>query len=195
MGLVNGVWRTRVGYAGGDYQDPTYADLGDQAECVQIDFDPTVISYGELVDLMFALHDPAGNAGYGQYAYLVLAQDDEQLKVAQERAQAAGEKLGKPLTVRVELLKKFWLAEDYHQKYYLRGDPTLLAQFRAMFGNDEAALRDSTAAMRVNGYVGQSGTQARLAEEIASFGLTDAARAHLVSLVGETTSGGACPLP
>lgn len=117
------------------------------------------------------------------------------MKVAQERAQAAGEKLGKPLTVRVELLKKFWLAEDYHQKYYLRGDPTLLAQFRAMFGNDEAALRDSTAAMRVNGYVGQSGTQARLAEEFASFGLTDAARAHLVLLVGETTSGGACPLP
>ncbi len=189
------MWRTRVGYAGGDRSDPTYHSLGDQSECVQVDFDPTVISYAELVDLMFALHDPASRPGYAQYASLILAQDDEQLTVARERAKVASEKLGGPLTTRIEPLKKFWPAEDYHQKYYLRNDRTLLNEFKGMLGSDETALRDSTAGMRVNGYVSGSGTRVRLAGEMGSFGLSKSAREHLLSLVGETASGGACALP
>jgi methionine-S-sulfoxide reductase len=184
-----------VGYAGGDRVKPTYYNLGDQAECVQIDFDPTVISYAELVDLMLKLHDPASRPPYGQYASLILANDDRQLAIARARAKAASQKLGKPLTTRIEPLKKFWPAEDYHQKYYLKDDSVLREQFRGMFGTDETALRDSTAAMRVNGYVSGSGTRARLAGEIGSFGLDEAARARLTSLVGETASGGACALP
>ena len=154
-----------------------------------------MISYAELVDLMFELHDPVGAPGSGQYASLVLAHDDEQLTIARERAQVASERLGKRLATRVEPLKEFWPAEDYHQKYYLRGDRTLLAQFRGMLGDDEVALRDSTSAMRVNGYLSGSGTQARLGGEIGSFGLSEPARAQLVSRVGEDASGAACALP
>jgi peptide-methionine (S)-S-oxide reductase len=184
-----------VGYAGGDKQDPTYHTLGDQTECVQIDFDPTVISYAELVDLMLALHDPGADSGHTQYDSLVLAQDEQQLQTARERVQAASARLGKPLATRIETLKKFWPAEDYHQKFYLRKDRTLLAQFRGMFGDDEVALRDSTAAMRVNGYASLGGTQARLDGEVESFGLSEPVRAHLDSLVGETAVGAACALP
>jgi methionine-S-sulfoxide reductase len=184
-----------VGYAGGNRSNPTYDSLGDQSECVQVDYDPTVISYEQLVDLMFALHDPTSRPSYAQYASLILAQDDEQLTIARERAKVASVKLGKPLTTRIETLKRFWPAEDYHQKYYLRNDRTLLTQLRGMLGADETALRDSTAAMRVNGYVSGSGTRTRLAGEIDSFGLSAPAREHLLSLVDETASGGACPLP
>lgn len=162
---------------------------------MQIEFDPTVISYAELVDLMFTLHDPASRPSYQQYASVVLAHDDEQLRIARERAQVAAAKLGKPLTTRIEPLKRFWPAEDYHQKYYLRNNNTLMRQFRGMLGNDEVALRDSSAAMRVNGYVSGSGTRARLEGEIGSFGLSEAARADLVSLVGEEADGAACALP
>jgi len=162
---------------------------------VQIEFDPTVISYAELVDLMFTLHDPASKPGYRQYASVVLANDDEQLRIAREQARVASAKLGKPLTTRIETLKRFWPAEDYHQKYYLRNNGALMRQFRGMLGSDEVALRNSTAAMRVNGYVSGSGTQARLKGEIGSFGLSEAASAHLVSLVGEEAGGAACVLP
>jgi peptide-methionine (S)-S-oxide reductase len=192
---VKGVWRTRVGYAGGDREDPTYHDLGDQSECVQVDFDPTVISYAQLVDLMLASHDPAGNPGYAQYASLVLTRGDEQLQLARERARLYSARLGKPLTTRIEPLKRFWPAEDYHQKYYLRADAALMEAIRGVYGTDEAAVRDSTLAMRLNGYASGSGARARLAGEIASFGLSADARAHLVSIVRETTGGGACALP
>ena len=166
-----------------------------QSECVQVDFDPTVVSYAQLVDLMFALHDPAGNPGYAQYASLVLTRDDEQLRIARERARIVSERLGRPLTTRIEPLKRFWPAEDYHQKYYLRNDAALMEVVRGMVGGDELAFRDSTAAMRLNGYASGSGTQARLAGEIESFGLSADARAHLVSIVGDTASGAACALP
>lgn len=192
---MKGVWRTRVGYAGGDKQDPNYQDVGDHSECIQIDFDPTVISYAELVDLMFELHDPVGNPGYAQYASLILAEDDEQLAVARERARAASARLGKPLTTRIEPLSRFWLAEEYHQKYYLRNDRVLMAQFLGMFGNDEAALRDSTAAMRVNGYVSGSGSQERLDGELSTLGLDQDAREHLVAAVKDSNGGAACALP
>jgi len=187
--------RTRVGYAGGDRENPTYYALGDQTECIQIDFDPTVISYEQLVDLMLGLHNPAERPAYAQYASLILADDDEQLAIARARAEVAAKKSGKPLTTRIERLKKFWPAEDYHQKYYLRANRTLMAQFIGMLGTDEVALRESSAAARVNGYVAGSGTRTRLAGEIATFGLDTAAREHLTSLVGDTPSGGACALP
>ena len=144
---------------------------------------------------MFALHDPTGRPSHAQYASLVLAHDDEQLSIAQERARMASAKLGKPLTTRVKPLKRFWPAEDYHQKYYLRNDRALMPHFEGMFGSDEGALRDSTAAMRVNGYVSGSGALTRLEGEIQSFGLSETARAHLVSLVGESAGGAPCALP
>jgi peptide-methionine (S)-S-oxide reductase len=129
----------------------------------------------------------------GQYANLVLAHDEEQLAIAQERARLFAAESGKPATTRIERLKRFWPAEDYHQKFYLRGDSTLLAQLRAMYGTDEAALRESTLAMRLNGYV-SSGAAEQLAREIDTFGLDEEARAHLLSLVGDAT-GAACPAP
>ena len=63
----------------------------------------------------------------------------------------------------------FWSAEAYHQKYYLRGDPLLMAEFRAMYPDDEAFV-DSTAAARVNGYVGGYGDPRR---ELEKLGLSD----------------------
>ncbi len=192
---MKGVWRTRVGYAGGDRENPTYGDLGDQTECVQIDFDPTVISYAELVDLALASYDPSSTSSDVQYAYVILAQDDEQLRIARERAQAVATKYGRPVTTRIEPLKRFWLAEDYHQKYYLRSDGSLGAQFKELFAGDEAAFRDSAAAMRVNGYLSGIGTRTQLDQEIGSLGLGEAARERLALLVGATKAGAGCPVP
>lgn len=180
-----------MGYAGGDHENPTYRDLGDQTECFQVEFDPTVISYAELVDIAIA----SNGSPDGQYANLVLAHDEEQLTIARERAQAQAEDRGKPTTARIELLKRFWPAEDYHQKYYLRGDRVLVGQLQAMFGADEVALRESTLAMRLNGYASGGGTAGQLATEIDSFGLSAEARAHLLSLVGDATGAEACPVP
>jgi peptide-methionine (S)-S-oxide reductase len=75
---------------------------------------------------------------------------------------------------------RFWLAEDYHQKYYLRHDSLLM---RELAGYTPRQLVDSTVAARLNGYVAGRGTLARLREELASFALSAAANAHLEQLV------------
>ena len=191
FGIVQGVWRTRVGYAGGEYADPLYRDLGDQIECFQVDFDPSVVSYRELVDLAFSSHNPVWAPPKTQYASLVLAHDDRQLEIARDRGQRAATILGRPLATRIELLREFWPAEDYHQKYYLRNDRVLFGEFRSMFYDDETALRESTAAARVNSYVAGEGTRAQLAREIEFLGLSDAGQARLISRVAdERTLGG-----
>lgn len=132
----------------------------------------------------------------GQYANLVLAHDEEQLAIALERARVFTEEHGEPATTRIELLKQFWPAEDYHQKFYLRNDSTLLGQLRAMYGDDETALRESALAMRLNGYLSGGGSAEQLAGEIDSFGLDADARAYLLKRVGDVTGGSAaCPTP
>ena len=189
------MWRTRVGYAGGEQANPTYGNVGDHSECVQVEFDPSVVSYAELVDRALSWYDPEGGPSSGQYAYIVLANDDEQLRIARERADAVSEKIGRPITTRVEPLAKFWPAEDYHQKYYLRSDRQFMGQFKSMFGDDETAFRESTAAMRVNGYLSGDGSGAQLQEEIGLLGLDDAAREHLASVVGEGSGSAGCAVP
>ena len=89
--------------------------------------------------------------------------------------------LGAQLATRIEPLKRFFLAEDYHQKYYLRNDRVLMADFRAMFGEDETAFRESAAAARVNGYVAGGGTRAQLGREIDLLGLSEKGAAQLTS--------------
>jgi peptide-methionine (S)-S-oxide reductase len=157
-----------------------------------VDFDPSVVSYGELVELAFASHDPRWQAHKVQYASLVLAHDDEQLGVARARASAVSAKLGAPLATRIEPLKRFWLAEDYHQKYYLRNDAPLMRDFHAMFDGDQVALRESTSAARVNGYVAGDGTRSQLAREIEFLGLSEASRARLIARVGDSASTAGC---
>lgn len=77
---------------------------------------------------------------------------------------------------------RFFLAEDYHQKYYLRHDSLLFREFAAY---SPQQLVDSTVAARLNGYVSGRGAPERLREEIESFGLSPAANGHLERLVAQ----------
>lgn len=131
-----------------------------------------------------AAHNPTWVAHKPQYASLILAHDDVQLATARECAARFSATLGgKQLATRIEPLKRFWPAEDYHQKYSLRNDRVLAADFRAMFGTDEVALRESTAAARVNGYVAGDGTRAQLAGELETLGLSEVGRSRLDALM------------
>ena len=142
--------------------------------------------------MAFAAHNPTWRAHKAQYASRVLAHDDEQLAIAQERAARVAAAAGVlSLATRIEPIRRFWLAEDYHQKYHLRNDRVLAREFAEMFGGDEAAFRESTAAARVNGYAAGGGTRAQLAAEIDLYGLSEAGRARLVS---RTRSDAGCSL-
>lgn len=148
FGALAGVVRTRVGYAGGTKRDPTYRSLGDHTEVVQVDFDPSVLGYEDLLDVAFDAHDPNAQSSKRQYQNLVLYDSPEQREALDRFLDARG--LGADtIETRVERLGKFYPAEDYHQKYSLRSAPSLFDPFEAADYDDEA-IRESPAAAKLN---------------------------------------------
>ncbi len=170
--------------------DPTYRRIGDHTECIQVDFDPGRVSYEELLDVFFGMHNPARPAFSVQYASLVLAHDEAQRQAALEAVARYSALSGGPLATAVRVLDRFYVAEDYHQKYYLRQDRVLLREMESILGKDPSVLRESTAAARLNGYVAGAGSGLRLAEEIDQLGIGREAREHLAGIVGGVASNG-----
>jgi methionine-S-sulfoxide reductase len=111
-----GVIATRVGYSGGKKENPTYHNLGDQSETIEIEFDPKIITYTEILKNFFSQHDPKAQEKT-QYLSAIFYLNSEQKKEAETAKEDAEKALGKITTV-VEPFGKFYLAEEYHQKYF-----------------------------------------------------------------------------
>lgn len=170
--------RTRVGYSGGAKENPTYHSLGNHAETIQIDYDPARLSYGELLDLFWSSHSPTSRPWSSQYASIIFYHDEEQRRLAEESLVREADRRGRAIYTEIKPLDRFYLAEDYHQKYRLQGDPVLSAEFDAIYP-DVGDLIASTAAARVNGYLGGNGSLGQLEAEIDSLGLSPEGQARL----------------
>jgi peptide-methionine (S)-S-oxide reductase len=175
------VVRTRVGYAGGMTENPTYHHLGDHSETIQIDYDPTQISYRELLDIFWASHDPTGQPWSRQYMSIVFYHNKEQKRLAMETRDREAAKRGGRIFTEFLPATEFYLAEAYHQKHRLRQVPELMREFSAMYPDNEDFVA-STAATRVNGYLGGYGTLETLQAELDSFGLSPAGRNKLLDM-------------
>jgi len=122
-----GVLSTRVGYTGGENAHPTYFDHPGHAEAVEIVFDPAQISYRDLLEFFFQIHDPTtpnrqGNDIGTSYRSAIFFLDDEQRRVAEDTiadVDASGLWPGKVVT-EVTPASEFWEAEPEHQDYLLR---------------------------------------------------------------------------
>ncbi len=124
-----GVIDTTVGYAGGTLANPRYEDVKTgrtgHAESVEIVFDPAKISYGDILDFFFRLHDPTtpnrqGNDVGTQYRSAIFVHDEAQRETATKAITRAQEKWPRPITTEVVDSTKFWPAEGYHQDYLQR---------------------------------------------------------------------------
>ena len=126
---LRGVEKVESGYAGGTKPNPTYREVcGGQtghAEVVQITFDPAEISYRDLLDVFFTIHDPTTKDRQGgdigsQYRSIILTHSDDQARVAREAvAEVEAEKLyDDPIVTEIEPLTTFYSAERYHQDYF-----------------------------------------------------------------------------
>ena len=174
--------RTRVGYAGGTQAEPTYYNLGDHSESIQIDYDPSVITYDALLDLFWEAHSPTFPSYLRQYASLILYHDEEQRRLAEESKRREEERVGMTLHTEILPLERFYPAEDYHQKHDLRGNQALLSAMAAIYPNSDD-LRDSTAAARVNGYLAGYGTPEELEADKERLGLPPEAYEELARIV------------
>ena len=165
--------RTRVGYAGGTTENPTYHNLGDHTEAIQIEYDPAVISYEELLDVFWSSHSPTNSPWSRQYMSILFYHNDEQKRLALETRDREVARLGREVFTEIVPFSEFYLAEAYHQKYRLQQVSALMREFRAMYPDDDDFV-SSTAAARINGYIAGYGTVERFQEELNSFGLSAA---------------------
>jgi len=135
------------------------------------------------LEVFWRSHNPARRAGSQQYKAALFVHDVRQRELAE--ASKAALAAQKSAAIQTEILpaSTFYLAEDYHQKYYLQHAPRLWAEIVKIYP-EPAGWINSTAAARLNGYVGRCGTAAALAAEIESFGLSPAAQAELRQLAG-----------
>ena len=183
-----------MGYAGGKQEKPTYRNLGDHTESFQVDFDPTKITYEELVRIFWESHDPTDKPWSTQYKAVLFVADDAQAKVADASRRVIASKSKGAVATEIVRLTTFWPAEDYHQKYALRGDLGLFAEYHAIYPS-ETDLRESPAAARVNGYLGGNGTLKQLDAEIDALGLSASAAKRLRTIVRDHAGeGGSCPV-
>ncbi len=126
---IPGVLGTRVGYIGGTTSSPGYMEVCDgdtgHAEAVQIEFDPSIVEFGFLVNEFFNLHDPTTLNRQGadvgdQYRSAIFFHGDEQKQLAQraiEELTMSGE-FSRPIVTEVLPASTFWDAEEYHQQYF-----------------------------------------------------------------------------
>lgn len=129
--IVKGVEKVEPGYSGGFLPNPTYEQVSEgttgHAEAVQITFDPSVISFKEILEIFFASHDPTTMGRQGpdvgaQYRSVIFYHNEEQKATAEKIIEDLN-KAGiwdSPIVTQIEPFKAFYISEDYHKDYYRR---------------------------------------------------------------------------
>jgi len=126
---IVGVTAVESGYTGGQVVNPTYRQVcgGDtgHAEAIRVHFEPNQISYGELLDIFFAVHDPTqlnrqGNDIGPQYRSAIFPHSPEQEAEARAAIARAQKDRDKPIVTTIEPEGPWYVAEDYHQEYFAR---------------------------------------------------------------------------
>ena len=125
-GQLEGVYRTEVGYCGGNSPNTNYREVctgtTNHAEAVKLEFDPEVISYEEIVKKFFEFHDPTTLNSQGpdfgtQYRSEIFYLNDEQKKIAEKVINEENVRLSGRVVTKLSELKNYCAAEEYHQKY------------------------------------------------------------------------------
>ena len=123
---IKGVFRTEVGYCGGDSPKATYKEVctgnTNHAEVVKLDFDEKIISYEQILNIFFEIHDPTTLNSQGpdfgtQYRSEIFYLNNNQKKIAEKVLKEINQKLSDKAVTKTSLLKNYCAAEEYHQKY------------------------------------------------------------------------------
>lgn len=166
FGSLPGVIRTRTGYAGGTSVNPTYRQMGDHTETIQVAFDPAQIRFEEIVKEFWRSHYPNRDAYKGrQYISLIFWHSEEQKHIIEKLKLEKEQELDEPVETEIRPFDGFAEAEERHQKYYLKRYPKALEQLAPLYP-DAALLTPSTFAARLNGFVKGFGSRHQLLEEI-----------------------------
>ena len=155
--------------------------MGDHAESTEIDFDPQIISYEELLTVFWHSHRATGKSWGRQYMSGVWYHDDDQRRLAEMVKARMQSETGLELNTEISQLDRFYLAEDYHQKYALRRYDDIAGEFKAVYP-DLNDFVNSTAVTRVNAFINGYGDFQLLKDEIDNYGLSVLSQMKLVEI-------------
>jgi hypothetical protein len=152
--------------------------MGDHTECLQVDFDPTVTSYRALLEHFWRAHSPwRPGRGYQYRSVLLVAGAQQRSAAEASRAELAARE-GREVLTPLEDLGTFTRAEDYHQKYALRRHREVVGDLLAVYGDGDG-FTDSTAATRLNAWLGGYAPPEQVARESEDLGLSPRALAEV----------------
>ena len=123
---INGIKKTEVGYCGGNNPITSYKEVcsgsTNHAEVVKLEFDPKMISYDEIINIFFTIHDPTTLNSQGpdfgtQYRSEIFYFNEDQKKIAENVLTRINKKLSGKVVTKISLIKNYCAAEEYHQKY------------------------------------------------------------------------------
>ena len=124
---LKGVRSTKVGYSGGPKKNPTYEDLGNHTESIEIIFDSDKITYKELLKHFWEQHDPTAN-NITQYKSIIFFHNKTQQKLAEKSKEEFQKKTNKEILTEIRPASVFYDAEEYHQKFLEKRKKTFLGR-------------------------------------------------------------------
>lgn len=169
-----------MGYAGGTTDFPTYGNIGNHTETVQVDFNPEKITYDQLLEVLWNSHRYTRQTGMAQYKNAIFYHNQMQKHAALASKEALEKRTGEAVRTDIVPLNSFTPAEDYHQKYLLKN--SAMKHLLNKFYTRHSDLVHSTAAARLNGYAGRYGTKEQLLREFQSLGVDQKAKKVLEKL-------------
>ena len=158
-----------------------------------MEYDPNIVTYDQLLAAFWDGHNATHRSYSAQYRSAIFYTDEQQHELASKYKQAKETELGQQLYTDIEPFTDFYIAEEYHQKYYLRLQSDLADELYAIYP-DPADFRDSTAAARLNGYVAGFGAQDTLEKRLNSLGLSESGKKELVA-IAKIGLFPVCPVP
>ncbi|MDD9269275.1 peptide-methionine (S)-S-oxide reductase MsrA [Paenibacillus sp. GCM10023248] len=184
FGQLTGIIRTRVGFAGGTTDHPTYRHLGDHSEMVEMDFDSGIVSLETLLNVFWSNHNPLNINDYKgrQYRSLILFRDSTQNDVIQEVKRSIEEQGQGILDTEIAPFTVFYPAEDRHQKYYLKRYPAAVEKLRTILPTDEE-LTNATLAARLNGLAKGYTNLEKIINEIRTWQMSGKEQEEIIQLI------------
>lgn len=184
FGQLEGVLRTRVGYAGGTQPNPSYKNLGDHSEMVELEFDPVLLPLKDILRLFWQSHNPANINDYKgrQYRSLLLYRDEEQLCIIQQVIRERAAQGQDSSLTEITPYTGFTWAEDRHQKYYVKRYPDALAKLTALYPSHHE-LVNATLTARLNGLAKGFTNLSRVIQEIEGWAISAGERERLIHTI------------
>ncbi len=181
--MIDGVLRTRTGYAGGRSTDPSYKNLEWHTEVVEIDYDPAVISYEDLVALFFAFHDENLRPYDQRVKSLIFFRSEAEETHARQAISRQREVTGKPVFTEAKEMDVFYLAEPEHQNRTVKREVSLYGELTEIFETDDR-LQQSILVSKLNGFVYGYGSPEDLEDLLNQLGLSDMSKGRVREIHG-----------